>query len=98
MDEKKPITEFSEADFFELIKGDHETVAEYKKEVVELFSKRIYSQDQLIELVTGRTKRQVYDDYSLPELMRLNWALDFLTDNPSGNMYINRLMQKKKEK
>lgn len=98
MDEKKPITEFSDAEFMKLIKDDPETVAEYKKEVVELYSHRIYSEEQLIELATGKTKKEVYRDYNLPELMRLRWALDFLQDNPCGNMYINRLAEQKRLK
>lgn len=98
MDEKKPIKELSEAKFMELIKDDPETVAEYKKEVVELYSHRIYSEEQLIGLVTGKTINEVSMDYTLPELMRLRWALDFLTDNPFGNLYINRLAEEKSGK
>lgn len=89
MDEKKEIIRFSDADFIELIKDEPETVKKYKKDVTELFSHRIYSEDQVIELYTGKTRKEVYNDYSLPELMRLAWALDFLTDNPCGNIYIS---------
>lgn len=98
MDEKKLEKGFSDADFMELTKDDPEAVTKYKKEVIELYSRRIYSQDQLIVLVTGKTKREVYGNYSLPELMRLNWALDFLTDNPCGDLYINRLVANKSKK
>lgn len=98
MDEKKIITKFSEAEFMELIKDDSETVAEYKRELVELYSQRIYSEEQVIELATGKTKREVFRDYTLPELIRLRWALDFLMDNPCGNMYINRLAEEKRMK
>ncbi|MFL5765778.1 MAG: hypothetical protein ACJ77K_17665 [Bacteroidia bacterium] len=98
MDERKANTEFSEADFFELVKDDPEAIAEYKKEVVELYSQRIYSEVLLIKLVTGKTKAEVYRDYSLPELMHLNWALDFLKDNPCGNFYINKLLNRRRSK
>ena len=98
MDEKKTITQFSEAEFFQLIKDDPETVADYKKEIIELNSRRIYSEEQLIGLVTGKTRNEVSRDYTLPELMRLSWALDFLTDNPCGDLYINRLAEKRRSK
>lgn len=95
MDEKKTTTEFSEAEFFELIKDDPETVEEYKKEANELYSRRIYSEEQLIGLVTGKTRNEVSRDYTMPQLIRLRWTLDFLTDNPCGNLYINRLVKEK---
>ena len=98
MDEEKRITEFSDADFFELIKDDSKAVAEYKKELAKLNSRRIYSEDQVIEIYTGKTSDQAKNEYTIPQLIRLKWAVDFLLDNPCGNMYINKLIEKKNGK
>ena len=98
MDEKKTIKGFSEAEFLELIKNDPETVADYKKQAIELNSRRIYSEEQLIRLLTGKTRNEVSRDYTLPQLMRLSWALDFLQDNPCGNLYIHKLEEEKSNK
>ncbi|MGZ4054453.1 MAG: hypothetical protein ACXVDZ_10580 [Bacteroidia bacterium] len=98
MDEKKPITEFSEAEILEFIKDDPEAIEDYKKETEEFLNRRIYSEDQVIRIYIGKTKADVYSEFTIPELNRMNWAVNFLMDNPCGLMYIQMLEKERKKK
>ncbi|MGZ4043317.1 MAG: hypothetical protein ACXVDZ_18220 [Bacteroidia bacterium] len=98
MDEEQVSTGFSDADFWEQIKDDPEAIADYKKELEKLFDRRIYSEDQVIKIYTGKTKAEVFNEYTIPQLNWMNWAVDFLMDNPCGNMYIHKLERKNKKK
>lgn len=89
---------FSEAEFLKLIKDDKEAITKYKKEIMKLYTRQIYSEDQVIELFTGKTREEVYSEFTIPELMRVKWAVDFLMDNLYGNKYINMLVEKEKKR
>ncbi|MGZ4053664.1 MAG: hypothetical protein ACXVPU_02670 [Bacteroidia bacterium] len=98
MEEKNEAQELSNAYFFELIKDDSEAIADYKKEVEELFTRRVYSEDQVIKIYTRKTKAEVFSELTIPQLNRMNWVIDFLMDNPCGLMYIQKLEMERKKK
>ncbi len=95
MEERKG---FSDADFIELIKNEPDTLKKYKEDINDLFSRRIYSEDQVVKLYTGKTRDEVNRDYNVPQLLRLAWCMDFLMNNPCGDMYIDKLASLKKRK
>ena len=92
MGEKNEVTEFSDAVFFELITNDPEALADYNKGLEDILNLKDYSEDEVIEIYTGKTKAEVFNEFTVPELNRMNWALDFLMDNPCGNLYIHKLI------
>ena len=61
MEKKKEIQEFSDADFFELIKDDTKAIAYYKKELIKLLTRKIYPKDQygymFIRILSEKKKR-----------------------------------------
>jgi hypothetical protein len=82
--------------FWDLIKDDPKVIESYKAELIQLFTKKVYSEEYLVKLVTGKSTAEVLAEYTVPELLKVQGAVLFLQTVPDQERYISKLKDSKR--